>query len=325
MLKKVYTILIFLFFVESAYARHVNPQFPELPEEPWFTGPLLSPSSRVTRVGHVNFEPIYYRTDTNGFYDSKWKKHSTTSFIENDLELYLTIGLTEWMDLLFDPGVVYQACRGQEDFVLDDMEVGFDFQLLKDSPDDYWPAIKLGVREIFPSAKYDHLNPKKFFTDQGGFGSYQTIVFLCAGRVFQIREHWLNLRFSVSYNVQSRVHVRGFNLFGGAKNTNAYVYPPQSLAFDLAWEWSLNRNWVIACDMAGGFAKKRTFKGFPGRLPSGQLADFSKGAAASFQIAPALEYNWNSHIGVISGAWFPLIGRNSDAFISWVTGINIYY
>jgi hypothetical protein len=323
-MRKSLYFFVFVSLAGSALAKY-NPQA-QNPNGPWLTGPLLAPSAHVTTVGHVNEEPYFLLININGQYDSDWHKISEPSFWISELKFYTTIGLTEWMDFAIDPGGAYQHCRGAGEFISDNVHMGFDFQLLEEQPDNYLPAIKLGVREIFPITKYNHLDPKKFKTDSRGFGSYRTEIFLCAGRLIQLRDdHWLNLRLAVAYSVSSRLHVRGFNIYGGSADTDAYVYPPQLFALNFSFELTLNKNWVIACDGVAGYGKSRKFKGYPGRLETGELADLSKGSALSFELAPAIEYNWSRNIGIVTGTWFSIAGRNSDSFASWVTGVNIYF
>lgn len=323
-MKKFSYFLICISVAGTALAKH--PEVIQFPQAPWTTGPLLSASAHVTTAGLVNLEPYFYRTYINGRYNSNWKKNSSTCFVTNDLELYTTIGLTKWMDLYINPGLEYNRTRGKGTFLIDDLDVGFDIQLLWDRPDNYLPALKLGLRATLPIAKYDHLDPDKYETDVGGMGSYQPYFFLCAGRLVHLwDDHWLTLFFNIEYTIPSRSHVRGLNVFGGAEDTNAYVYPPQLWDFDFAFEFTLDKHWVIACDSAYEYGSSRKFKGYPGRLNTGELADLSLGSSSFFSLAPAIEYNWSENIGLISGAWFTLAGRNADAFASWVTALNLIF
>jgi hypothetical protein len=190
----------------------------------------------------------------------------------------------------------------------------------------WWPAIKLSAREVFPAGKYDHLNPGKYGTDVGGLGSYQTYFVLCTGWLVHLWEsHWLSFDFSATYTIPSRVHVHGVNVFGGAKDTKAYVYPGQSLDLDFAFELTLNRNWVIACDNMFNYMASTKSKGIPGKLENGNLADLSQPSNGYFALAPAIEYNWNDNVGLITGAWFSIAGYNAAAFVSWVSALNVVF
>jgi hypothetical protein len=323
-MQKISYFFIALFLTSAALAK--NPDIDLFPQAPWITGPLISPSSHVTPPGVVNIEPYYYCTFLNGKYNSDWKKKSAKRFWINEFQLYTNIGLTNWMDLYFNPGLVCNRCQGRKSCQINDPETGFDFQLLMDQTGKWWPAIKFSIREIFPAGRYDHLDPNKFGTDVGGFGSYQSYFVLCAGWLVHLWErHWLNLLISSRYTVPSRVHVRGVNAFGGAKNTNAYVYPGQSFDFDFAFEFTLNQHWVFACDNAFTYLAPTKSKGYPGRLDTGQLADLSQSCSAYFSLAPAIEYNWSDYVGIITGAWFTIAGRNALTFISSVTALNVVF
>ena len=49
------------------------------------------------------------------------------------------------------------------------------------------------------------------------------------------------------------------------------------------------------------------------------------GSAWRFGLAPAIEYNWTSRVGVIVGARWFAAGRNTGASVTPVAAINIFY
>jgi hypothetical protein len=49
------------------------------------------------------------------------------------------------------------------------------------------------------------------------------------------------------------------------------------------------------------------------------------GSAWRFGFAPAIEYNFNSRIGIIAGARWFAAGRNTSATITPVVAINMVY
>jgi|GEM_PF-594012 len=318
-------ILAYIFSVASvAFAK--NPAATKFPNAPWLTGPLLAPSAHVTPFGSVNMQPYYYCYYSNKAYDSGWKKISAPSTWTNTFQLYAYLGLTSWMDFFATPSVSYARSDGRGALRVGDLPLGVDVQVLWDAPDNYLPALKLGFRETFPLGNFDHLDPDKKGTDAGGLGSYQSKCVLCASRPFHLSQnHWLNVRLVADYTVSSRVHVRGYNAYGGGKDTDAYVYLPQCFDVDLAYELTFTKNWVFACDNVVLYSAARKYKGYPGRLKTGELADLAHPSAISFSMAPAIEYNWSEYIGLITGVWFSLAGRNSPAFVNWITAVNIIF
>ena len=41
-------------------------------------------------------------------------------------------------------------------------------------------------------------------------------------------------------------------------------------------------------------------------------------------IAPAVEYNFNQHVGLIAGPWFSLRGKNTTEFFGLVAALFLY-
>jgi len=322
-MRKLLCVIVILFLTNSAMAR--NPAIYTFPNAPWATGPLINASSHVTPAGKLDFEPYYFFYDYNGIYDTHWKNIHNLSYWTHDVELYATIGLTKWMDINMNVGFLNNHCGGQSYSSIDDSVVGFDFQLINAPADRSLPSLKLGIQEVFPTGKYDHFNPKKLRTDYTGYGAFWTRFFICAGWLLHLRDHWLSLRLTADNLFPSRVRVHGYNTYGGGKGTNASVYPGYEFNMDFSYEFSLTQRWVIACDHVYSYETPQTFTGNPGILPSGQPAPMSSGSSHSFQLAPAIEYNWSEKLGVITGAYFTVAGCNANAFVSWVSAINIVF
>ena len=83
-------------------------------------------------------------------------------------------------------------------------------------------------------------------------------------------------------------------------------------------EYTATKNWALALDLNAVCAAKNRFKG---------KSTSKVGGPSSIQLslAPAIEYNWSSQLGVIAGSWFTIAGRNSTRFTSVVGAFNYYY
>ena len=317
-------VLILLLSARAGWSKHVVSHQFENP--PWMTGPLLCPSTHITAGGDFNLEPYLYISWISNEYDKNWNKVKEDPIRIDLFQAYLTIGLTKWMDLSVTPSCVHNVSHGRQGYHFSAMNVGFDFQILVDAPDNYLPALKLTIQEVFPIGQHDHLDPNKHEVDAGGNGKYVTEVTLAASRLIQLKdEYWLNLRLAWDYVISTRVHVHGYNFYGGNAQTDGYVYPPQVSKFDFAFELTLSRNWALAFDAVSRYAPSRKFKGVAGFTAAGTPDTLSKGAFAEYSLAPAIEYNWNANLGIIIGAWFTVAGRNVDAFTSWVSAFNYFY
>lgn len=329
-------LILFLPFVLFA-DKYLLPPSPAL-QYPWLTGPLLCPTGYVVPGGNSNYEPYIYVTANTGTYNSDWKVvEKDHIFWTNTFQPVLQFGLTSWMDFEILPTVMYNYVHHEASWALGDLPIILNFQLFKpDHPDDWVPAIKLRLQETFPIGKYRNLNPKKLGTDAGGEGSFQTLFGIAMGTLWHFKDiYFMTTRLYLAYTLPAATHLKGFNTYGGESDTNAHFFPPQNFLVDFAVELTLSRNWALACDFVGTWAGKPHFSGNPGTHLDGTTATLGIGApagsqggsgsSAQYSLAPAIEYNWSSTIGIIGGGWFTFGGRNSNRFWSAVIAFNYYY
>lgn len=286
------------------------------PNSPWFTGPLLTPSSRVVPADEYNLEPYFYWTVFNGFYNEKSKAESRPHINQINNQLTFRIGLAKNLDLAGSIQSFYTRTRGVYSSGLNDSTLGFNYQLYLSKPEEWFPNVRLTVIEVFPTGKYQRLKEKKLGTDSGGDGAFLTILGITFGKVIHIYDvHYLSLRLNFSTTFKGRARVKGFNTFGGDSTTFGKVFIGSIFVVRGAFEYSLTRNWVLACDFQALYSAKDHFRGKT-LLPVGGPSN------SSISLAPAIEYNFNSQLGIIAGSWFTIDGRNAARFISTVVGLN---
>ena len=61
-----------------------------------------------------------------------------------------------------------------------------------------------------------------------------------------------------------------------------------------------------------------------GRHLDGDSATVRKGYSNLLTVAPALEYLWDQHVGIIAGPWMSLRGRNTSEFFGAVVALYLY-
>lgn len=340
-------LFIFCVIAISFYARayalkgHSGPA-KTLEISPWLTGPLLSPSGFTIPAGHFNFEPYIYAAKSSHFYNSDWKTQHSPTFVSVQFEFPLQFGISKRWDCQLIPGFSWNHSKGQAKTVFNDLSLGVDYQLYLPPPDSWCPAIKLSLFETFPTGKYQHLDPTKLNTDIGGAGSYQTTAGISFGKLIHIQKHhWLSLRLAASFNYLAPVHAKGINAYGGFADTNGWEYPGNQFVQVFGFEYSFLKRFAFACDFLNFYSNKNRFSGNAGLAPPVGL--LTPGASTSFSnnvspvtknmrapsqnqisMAPALEYNWNANLGIITGAWFTIAGRNATDFFKWVVALNLY-
>lgn len=289
------------------------------PEEPpWLTGTLIAPLGTAVPLGEFEIDSYVYYTVNTGFYGKHWGSHSTPNFYTMNPAFFSFFGITPWADIHIFPGFAWNRTQGRESVQFQDLPIGIDVQLYP--PDKNWfPGIKATVREIFPTGKYQNLDPQNLGTDSTGQGAYGTAFNLVLYKLIHLTgRHFLSLTASALYTVNTSVHVNGFNAYGGGFGTNGTVFPGNSFQGALSFEFTLSQNWVVAFDSVYTHVNQTTFSGNPGVTASGNPAKVGFSSSEQISFAPAIEYNFTGKLGIIAGAWFSAAGRNSTRF---TTGI----
>lgn len=294
-------------------------------ETPWTTGTLLAPFAYVIPPDYINVEPFLFVTQTYGSYDQNWHARTAPKFLAVNPILFLQIGLVDRIDFQISPQIFYNRQQGASSTNVGDLPLGFDFQLLSEKKGDWWPAIKLSLVEIFPTGKYQNLNPQKNGTDSTGIGAYTTVATLVFSKLFHFKKpHFLNTYLTFEYFIPSHVHVKGFNTYGGGFGTRGTVRPGTVFITILSGELTLTKNWVLALDIQNIYGNKTSFSGRRGTNADGSLAKVGGPSFNEISLAPAIEYNWSEKFGMIAGAWFTVAGRNADQFAGGAIALNWY-
>ena len=286
---------------------------------PWLVGPLIAPTGVVVPKGHYTIQPFFYILVNTGMYSPNWRPQSTPNFYNASLQFQGIFGMTPWMDFQMNPIVLYNNTQGQSSTCFGDLPLGFDFQLLSDKKCKWFPGIKLGLIETFPTGKYQKLSPKKLDTDEGGLGSFSTQIDLVFYKVYHLSGlHFLSMTMALQYTLYAPVHVKGFNSYGGGFKTRGTVYPGTNVTAILSFEYTFNKNWVFSIDNVYLHSNKTRFSGNPGFTDSGSQAIVGNPSLEQLSFAPAIEYSFNANWGIIAGSWFSAAGRNALVFQSGI-------
>jgi hypothetical protein len=285
---------------------------------PWLTGPLLTPSGHVVPAGFYNIEPYVYAIEQKGVYDKHWNSHHVPSNWSINPQLPIQIGLGKSWDCLISPQFLYNYNHGAHATRFGDLQAGVDYQILMDTKENWYPAVKVSLQETFPTGKYEHLSAHKKGTDISGMGAYTTNFALTFTRLFHFAwTHYLAARLYLGYTVSNMVHVRGINAYGGDPSTRGKVHPGNSFTALIGLEYTLTRHWALALDIKDTYINKTHFSGKT-TTPVGS------GSFEQISLAPAIEYNFNESSGLIAGVWFSVAGRNAPDFTSYVIAFNYY-
>lgn len=285
---------------------------------PWYTGPLLTPSYSTLSQGTWNVQPYLFVTDNYARFDKHGKSHDIFDLLVIKTPVFFQYGIADWVNGTFTPQLIRNRQHGHYSVSFGDTSVGLNFRLLKET--NYYPGMSMGISESFPSGVYQKLNPEKGGVDATGSGSYATNFSFNIGKViwWWFPKHPMRFRLSLNYQVFSHVRVRDFNAYGGGFGTRGSVHPGGTFSADFGYEFSFNQNWVFALDAVYAYSSKTTFSGHHGLNASGAPATVGGPFNDQLSLAPAIEYNVNPNLGFIAGVWFSPWGRNSLDFVSGV-------
>jgi len=138
----------------------------------------------------------------------------------------------------------------------------------------------------------------------------------------------LRTRLNVARTFTDDTDVHNVSVYGTPEGFQGCARPGQSFSITSAWEYSVTRNWVLALDVLYQRDDSTKVRGVVGdtRAAFSPVAfNQESGSSRRLGVAPAVEFNWNEHVGVIVGARWFVAGRNATASITPVAAINIVY
>ena len=286
--------------------------------DPWYTGPLVTPSPSLMPLGSAMIQPYLFLKDFYGFYNEDRDLVS----MENKFQLLanpllIQVGVTPSVDALLITTVEGNWQKGASGGGFGDLSFALGFLISQEGL--YYPKAKFTVMETFPTGTYNNLSSDGLALSGTGQGTYSTSFTLALGKLFFWNTlHPLNTRIALVYAVNTPVDVSGFNVYGGGFGTKGTLLPGNSLSADLGLEWTVSQPWVIALDIAYTNQNRTRFQGHHGTTATGAPASVGGGYSDTLSLAPALEYNFNGNRGLIGGFWFSVYGRNAESFASAV-------
>lgn len=292
---------------------------------PYYTGPLLTPSASMMPVGVGYTEPYLFVIDNYAAFD---KERASVSLPNNLIQLQGTANIQTGITNNFDLNLTFSGFgnwqNGHSGGGFGDTSLSAGFLIYKQTR--YVPGARLAITQTFPTGKYKSLNTNGFLLDAIGAGAYSTQFCLAFSKLlFWTTQHPMSVRLFFGYKLSTIVNVKGFNTYGGGFGTMGRVRPGNNFSTDLGVEVSLTQKWVAAIDLVYTATNATKFHGISGTLSDGTPAAVGTGYSDNLSLSPAFEYNWNENIGIIGGAWFSVYGRNSSNFAAGVIAFSYLF
>lgn len=290
----------------------------------WFTGPILAPAGVTIPKGHTNIEPYLFVTETDAPF-SPPGSNQTVSSTSISPTLILAQGLFKDVDIQMILPYSFNQALNVNSNHLGDTTFILGLQMLHDKEHSWEPALRFTLDETLPTGRFENLNPEKFGIDVTGAGAYRTAITLNFQKLFLLTHHkFLRTRLVLSYGFNSSVQVQGLNVYGGNINSKGTVHPGNPYSADFSLEYTLTQHIVPAFDILYRHSASTRFVGNAGILPSGTLGALGGPASEDVSIAPAIEYNFNAHFGIIAGVWFSLYVKNRSNFTTGAIALNYF-
>ncbi|MDN3505880.1 MAG: hypothetical protein P0S96_01470 [Simkaniaceae bacterium] len=287
----------------------------DVPYEPWFTGTLLAPTAVNMELGHPNVYAFLGGFAIYGHYDSSWKIHRepTTWAINPVFDIQFATSKRTGIEVVGAYIINYR--EGERTSHFQDTILLFGYQVSDDQKDSWVPDCRLTFRTLFPTGKFDQLNPVIEGIDATGQGAYFYGPGLACQKLFYLQESFFMLHWSFGYFYPTKTKIKNHNAYGGGFGTRGTIRPGQIFTAFLSGEYSWSQQWAFACDLQILHQTKTTdFNGEPGITPSGEVGTVGLSASTEIALAPAIEFSFTANTGFLFGAWFTLAGQNTEAF-----------
>ncbi|HEV2269871.1 MAG TPA: hypothetical protein VGR92_10450 [Steroidobacteraceae bacterium] len=294
------------------------------PSDAWWTGPLLAQSATTLPAGSFYTEPSLYDSIPYARFDSAGNEHDMPHEDELGFSLPLKYGVSDRLAIGATLRFGYDwIAHGLSSSAVGvgDPSVQLQYRLTQYQPGSWIPAFSINLQESLPWGRYDRLDRQ---TDGLGSGSETTTLATCFQWFFWMPNgRIVRARLDFFYAMSRPVSVAGSSVYGTHEDFRGSARPGNSASLDLAFEYSATRNWVLASDFwLERDASTRVAGTYP--QPRNGTVNFLSlsGTGRDLVIAPAIEYNWSSRLGIIFGVRITAMGRNERGFVTPVAALS---
>lgn len=285
-----------------------------------FTGPLVSGPPTLPR-GMLNVEPYLIYNQIRGRYDEDGDRVSRDPVGGWQLALPVQYGLTHRVTLTAGLNAFHRDnAFGEGTTRTGDASVGTMFKVLQGSGHSQ-PSLTLSMRQNLPFGRHDRmeLEPRELTS---GSGAATTSIALHGQVYATLGERTLRSRVNIKWLLPyDGAAVHGESVYGTPAGFEGRVDLRGGGEATLGFEYALSTRLVLATDVL--YERDRGFDAI-GMTANGVHAS-THGSSWRTSLAPAVEYHFNDHVGLIAGAVFSVYGRNSSAIFAPQVAMNVVF
>lgn len=291
----------------------------------WYTGSLVSPSGAKSHAGDLGIEPYYTYSQPIGTFAANGTSHPLhprqQTFSNSTL---WKLGITDDISIQTHTVVSYgwkHTAGHSNGPQFGDFPVDFIWRFLHPNPKRFIPDLNLFAGVVMPTGAYSHLRSAQ---DGTGTGSYVFRVALTEQSTYTLPgNHALRLRvWNWWRRALTSARLQDATTYGTAAGFRGSGRPGMSGQTGFSLEYGLTQRWVLAMDLARDWANGSRLKGWNA---TGSRVNKIGSASTDWQIAPAVEYNWNPRWGIIAGAAVYYAGHNTGVKIAPQFAVNAVF
>ena len=297
-------------------------------EDAWWTGPMLAPSAATLPQGHVLVEPYLFDVMTDGHFDMHGTRRASAHEHDIGSLSYILYGLTERLSVGLIPRFGFNEPAGapnSSSVGAGDVSLQAGYGLTRFEDGRLMPAISLVIDETLPTGRYQRLAR---VSDGFGAGAYTTgLSIYSQDYLWMPNGRILRVRLDLTYALSASAGVHDVSVYGTSSGFRGRAYPGDSFTADAAGEYSLTRNWVLALDVVYQHNDNTRVRGSLPSAGAAGVSDFraDSGSGYSLALAPAIEYNFNSRVGLLVGVRMFVAGRNTTSSVTPAIALNMVY
>jgi hypothetical protein len=304
----------------AAYAQELNCS----PTGQWYTGSLLSASGALPKAGMIAIEPYLIGSYPVAKFDSNGHSKSAASTEPRSVANANVLGaaLTDHLTIQAVPNVVYSfdSAATSDGVRVGDLPLQLLYRLIDPQPDCV-PALTGIIGVTLPLGTYDHLSRVE---DASGGGAWALRLGLQSQLALRLSDdRALRIRvWGQASQAVSTVNVQGASVYGTSNGFDGHADPGITGSVGVSFEYGLTQRWVLALDAAYNVTKGARVRGKDSiRGP----VEYSTERSSGWTFAPAIEYNWSSHLGLIVGVAVTPIGHNMMFSIQPHLALNMVF
>jgi hypothetical protein len=292
-------------------------------DDAWWTGPMLANTAETAPRGHYLLEPYLYDVSTQGAFAADRVRHSAPHSNGFGNLTYIVYGLADTWGVGAIPTGGYNQLSSGNGTGFGDLTLQVQHRLMHFRPCLHVPTVSIAVQQTLPTGKYDRLGDRLALGF--GAGAYTTNLAAYSQMYFWMPNHRiLRTRLNLSESLSSIARIKDASVYDTSDGFRGGAKPGNVLLADAAWEYSVTRRWVFALDATYRHANSTQVHGYYVQNSEYSIL-MGTGSSDAFGFAPAVEYNFNSRLGVLFGTRFIAHGRNVAATITPAIAINFVH